>query len=180
MITYANTRAVTRPAEFSINQELRLCKKNKDAEIRQGKRNKSAFLTQMVAQIGRQAALRRLQQAHKPSEGRGSPGAGAPGSTLPAAPAALPHSPSPWPHGGRLGGRRSIAHLPPPSPASRDSLSWGGLGKEGAASPRGVPRRMLPEPGEGNCSPGTCKTLPRATGAKSELIEKKNGSQQGA
>lgn len=54
MITYADTHAITRPAEVSMNQELRLCKKNKDSETRQGKWNKSPFLIKRRAQTGRQ------------------------------------------------------------------------------------------------------------------------------
>lgn len=80
-----------------------------------------------------------------------------------AAPTTLPRSPSPW----WAAGRKKMALL---SFLLRllqrwGSLSWGDFGKERAASALGLPRRMLPEPGEGNCNPDTCKTLPRATGA---------------
>ena len=114
----------------------------------------------MITQIGRQAALHRLQQVHKPSGRWGLPGAGAPSSALLAAPAALPRSlvVGGWEEGD------GFAQLPPPSSATLGNLSWGEFGKKRAASTHGVLQRMLPEAGEGNCSPDTCKTLPRATG----------------
>ena len=52
VITPASTQAITCPAGFGINPELRLCKENKDGETRQGKRNNSPCLAQMVTQVG--------------------------------------------------------------------------------------------------------------------------------